>query len=504
VATAFAFMLRVQLMGTWEAEFNLTKTQSGTIFGAGFWPFGVSIVLFSLVLDRIGYRKAMIFAFVCHVLFAVMTIFANGFHMLYWGSVIGGLAAGTVEAVINPLIATVYARQKTKWLNILHAGWPGGLVVTGVVVILMTGKVDWRWQIGLILIPTLIYGWMMATSHFPVSERVAAGVSDREMLAHMGWAGAFIVAFIMATEICGNVLAPLFDAEGTMASLLRDHWTHLGVGILAAVLFWGYTRSFGRPMYVFLLLVMLLLATTELGTDSWVKDLLGPSMKDAFSSIADPSRWVLVYTAFIMMMLRFFCGPIVESLKPLGVLAASAGTAALGIWWLSVLGLDENTGAFIIILACTVYGIGQTFFWPTTLGLVSEQFPKGGAITLNVIAGVGMLGVGVLGNPWLGNIQDTTVTSVLQEKNVATYEKVIFDEPKQSLFGEYQAIDPGKRAGTSAVEQAEIAAAERQGKMEALRKVSILPVLMLVSYVGLMLYFKARGGYKPVELDTGN
>ena len=74
VATAFSFMLRIFLMDTWADEFGLDNTQKGTIFGAGLWPFGVSIVLFSLVLDRIGYRKAMAFSFICHVGFAVMTI----------------------------------------------------------------------------------------------------------------------------------------------------------------------------------------------------------------------------------------------------------------------------------------------------------------------------------------------------------------------------------------------------------------------------------------------
>ena len=89
--------------------------------------------------------------------------------------------------MINPLIATLCKENKTTWLNILHAGWPGGLVVTGVVVIFMSGSVPWEYQISLILIPTLIYGFMMLTSHFPVSERVAAGVSYKEMLAEMGW-----------------------------------------------------------------------------------------------------------------------------------------------------------------------------------------------------------------------------------------------------------------------------------------------------------------------------
>ena len=364
IATAFAFMLRVQLMGTWEQEFSLTKTQAGTIFGAGFWPFGVSIVLFSMVLDHVGYRKAMVFAFVCHVFFAVMTIFANGYWMLYWGSIIGGLAAGTVEAVINPLIATVYKENKTKWLNILHAGWPGGLVITGVVVIFMTGSVPWEYQVALILVPTIIYGFMMLTSHYPVSERVAAGVSYKEMLAEMGWGGAFIVALMIAMELTANV----FGIES-----LQNIYAQVIIAAVLAAVFGSYARSFGQPIFVFLLL----LATTELGTDSWVKDLLGPSMKTAFSSIDEPSRWVLVYTAAIMMVLRLVCGPIVKRLKPLGVLAASSLTVAIGIYWLAELGLNPAASAVVIIIACTVYGVGQTFFWPTTLGLVSERFPRG-------------------------------------------------------------------------------------------------------------------------------
>ena len=72
VATAFAFMLRMMILPEWEAAFGLDETQKGTILGAGLWPFGVSIVLFSLIIDRIGYGKAMIFAFICHVAFALL------------------------------------------------------------------------------------------------------------------------------------------------------------------------------------------------------------------------------------------------------------------------------------------------------------------------------------------------------------------------------------------------------------------------------------------------
>ena len=357
VATAFAFMLRVLLMDEWEKDFGLTETEKGQVFGAGFWPFGVSIVVFSLFIDRVGYRTAFLFAFVCHVGFAVTTMFANGYHMLYWGSVIGALGNGAIEAAINPLTATVYSKEKTKWLNILHAGWPGGLVVTGIVLLSLgtffPEGVHWKVKIGLILIPTLVYGIMILWTKFPVSERVAAGVTDHESAMEMGWAGTFIVAFLIVSE--------LFNAFSIDAELVK--WLLVGGATLWSAF---YLKSFGRPLFVFLLLVMLLLATTELGTDSWIKSLMDPVAK----SFGMDGGWVLVYTAFLMMILRLFCGPITLRLSPLALLAVSSLIAATGIFLLS-----EVNGMIAVLFAATIYGIGQTFFWPTTLGLVSEQFP---------------------------------------------------------------------------------------------------------------------------------
>ena len=50
---------------------------------------------------------------------------------LYIGMFLFALGNGTCEAVINPLTATLFPKEKTHWLNILHAGWPGGLVLGG-------------------------------------------------------------------------------------------------------------------------------------------------------------------------------------------------------------------------------------------------------------------------------------------------------------------------------------------------------------------------------------
>jgi hypothetical protein len=305
----------------------------------------------------------------------------------------------------------------------------------------------------------------------------------------VGWGGAFIVALMIAMELTSNVLG--------IASL-QNIWAQLTIAIVCAALYGIYARSFGRPMFVFLLIVMLLLATTELGTDGWIKQLMEPAMADTFGI---DSGWVLVYTATIMMVLRFTCGPIIGALSPLGVLAASAFTVTIGIYWLSILGGDPSSGAAVIFIAATIYGVGQTFFWPTTLGVVSEQFPRGGAMTINVIAGVGMLGVGVLGGPWLGNMQDTSVTAALEAENPTVYAAYVSEE-KASVFGMHVGLDAAKVEAASDEDKAVLEPAIVAGKMDALRKVAVLPILMLLAYIGLIFYFRSRGGYKPVEVDA--
>jgi len=96
VATAFGFIIRTQIIGDWGVEFNLSETQKGELLGVGLWPFAISIVLFSFVIDKIGYGRAMVFAFVCHITSAILTIFANGYWMLYVGTFIVALGNGTV------------------------------------------------------------------------------------------------------------------------------------------------------------------------------------------------------------------------------------------------------------------------------------------------------------------------------------------------------------------------------------------------------------------------
>ena len=180
IATAFGFVVRGFLVAEWATDFNLTQGQVGAIQGAGLFPFALSIVFFSLIIDRIGYGRCMAFAFFGHVISAIITVTANSFQQLYVGTLIFALANGTVEAVINPVTATLYPKSKTHHLNMLHSGWPGGMVLGGILMIAL-GAASWRWKIGLFLLPTAIYGFLMLGQKFPIQERVASGVSYSDM-----------------------------------------------------------------------------------------------------------------------------------------------------------------------------------------------------------------------------------------------------------------------------------------------------------------------------------
>jgi MFS family permease len=158
---------------------------------------------------------------------------------------------------------------------------------------------------------------------------------------------------------------------------------------------------------------------------------------------------------------------------------------------------------FTIFAAATLYGVGKTFFWPTILGLTSEQCPKGGALTLNAMGGIGMLAVGILGAPFIGYLQESSATKQLESANPALYQTVTVE--KNYLLGAYQAIDPVKIAAvTDEKSQAEIKTATTTGQFSALGKMALFPVFMLACYVALILYFKSRGGYKPVQLGEAS
>lgn len=487
VATAFGFVVRGFLVAEWATEFNLTQGQVGAIQGAGLFPFALSIVFFSLIIDRIGYGRCMAFAFIGHVVSAIITMTAHSFEQLYVGTLIFALANGTVEAVINPVTATLYPKSKTHHLNMLHSGWPGGMVLGGLLMILL-GNISWRWRIGLFLIPTALYGFLMVGQKFPVQERVASGVSYADMLREFGWGSCFIVSFFVVYAL-DSVFGSLGLYAGTIPTLAA-----FALAALPTIAFAAVYKSFGRPMFVFLLLVMILLATTELGVDSWITNLMTPVLAK-YSQYG--GLYLLLYTSLIMAILRFFAGPIVHRISPLGLLATCAAVASMGLFWIA----NAGDAAPVIFAAGTMYGIGKAFFWPTTLGVVTEQFPRGGAMTINAIAGVGMISVGVLGGPILGTIQDQALDSRLKGQAPGVH-ALVAGEPHDAYLMTFQPIDRTKVAALPEADRKVVEDITTTNSQRTLAKFAVLPAIMFFCYVGLILYFKARGGYKQVELTA--
>jgi MFS family permease len=218
-------------------------------------------------------------------------------------------------------------------------------------------------------------------------------------------------------------------------------------------------------------------------------------MEQPLKELGQNPLWVLIYTSAIMCVLRFFAGPIVKCLTPLGLLASCAVLATLGLFALS-----QTVSVFWIFAAATLYGLGKTFFWPTTLGVVSEQFPKGGALTLNAIAGIGMLTVGIVGGPLIGVMQESGAQASLERELPGIYETV--STPGDYFLGSYTAVDQGKVDALPADQSDKVTKVVTQAKQGALASMTIFPLIMLACYIGLILYFRSRGGYKPVELDT--
>ncbi len=503
IATGFGFIARMFLINTWAVEFDLDPAQAGRLAGIGIWPFAISIILFSLFIDRIGYKVAMLVAFIGHIAWAILGVSAYfiskggnpelGFQMVFWGSLVLALGNGSVEAFINPVVATLFSKEKTKWLNILHAGWPGGLVLAGLITIFID-HVPWFIKVGLIAVPALVYFFMLIGSKFPKNERETAGVSYKEMLQEFGIFGASVVAFLMTLQ--------LMDFFPTVSKGI-----FIGLGVATVVAFGLYTQKLGRGLLFILILIMLPLATTEIGTDGWITGIMEGVVK------FHPG-WVLVYTSAIMCGLRFFAGPIVHKLSPLGLLVLSCVLAIGGLLWLA-----GANGAIVIFAASTLYALGKTFFWPTMLGVVSEQTPKGGALTLNAISGIGMLAVGTLGFPYIGVLQtQEQQTALAGSPEVAKAVPGLVENGEFKALTEkhiyeileYKAID--EVAVTKSIEalpaENQEAASElikttkEQSNQKALGKMAIFPAIMLVCYIGLFLFFKSKGGYKPVELES--
>ncbi|MEZ4886856.1 MAG: MFS transporter [Chitinophagales bacterium] len=182
VVTSMTFAIRAGMLGQLGIDFGLNTEELGWIAGTAFWGFPLAVIIGGALVDLIGMRKLMYAAFFSHVIGIVMTILAGGFWSLFFSTLLIGIANGLVEAVCNPLIASMYPDNKTTKLNHFHIWFPGGLVIGGLVAYFLgNAGVGWQVQMATMLIPAAMYGVLFFGQAFPVTERVAKGVSTGEM-----------------------------------------------------------------------------------------------------------------------------------------------------------------------------------------------------------------------------------------------------------------------------------------------------------------------------------
>src|SRR3954463_16383045 len=189
LVTGLSFGIRAGILDKLGVDFALDQTQLSSITAAAFWGFPLAIVIGAFVIDLIGMKNLLVAAFLFHLIGIVLTIFANGYWTLFLSTLLVGIANGTVEAACNPLVASLYPDNKTTKLNHFHLWFPGGIVI-GTLIVYLYGQWNlsgigsfqpWQIQMALMLIPTLIYGYLFFKLRFPVTERVAAGISTGEM-----------------------------------------------------------------------------------------------------------------------------------------------------------------------------------------------------------------------------------------------------------------------------------------------------------------------------------
>ena len=349
VTTSMVFSIRADILDILGADFHLTKQQIGVLLSPAFLGFTLSIFIGGSLVDFFGMKRLMLLSSAGYVVSVLTIIFAPapsgpvdpyysdpGFVILYAAMLTLGLSQGLVEGVINPLGLALYPNEKTHKMNVLHAWWPGGLIIGGLLAYGLTkvlgldaagisaakATLGWQIKLGTLLVPAVIYGIMTVRLEFPPSERVAAGVSTRDMF-----------------------------------------------------------RESLRPMFLILWGCMWLTAGTELGPDQWIASLIT-------NLVGMQGILILVYTSGIMFVLRFFGGPLAHRFSPIGLLCLASIFSAIGLFSLSNVSTPMQAFA-----AATIFGIGKTYFWPTMLGVCSELFPKGGALLLAILGGTGNLAV---------------------------------------------------------------------------------------------------------------
>lgn len=521
LAAGVGFAIRGGILDNWGSEYGFSASQLGQIGGAGFTGFCFGIIIGGLVVDKVGYGKLVWVALAGHVLSAFVTFAAstpeNAYNYLFWGMFIFSIANGTLEAVANPLVATVFPNDRTHYLNILHASWPAGLVLGSAAGWILDDKLQlpWKFQLALYLIPTALYAIMFIGQKFPKSEAAASGTSFVEMYRSIGILGSAVVALLLAfffADIFQKLVPAGADGNPDPTMSAYAKYAAWGLGFVLLVTASVMTKfSLGSVLLFILFITHALVGSVELGTDGWIQNITG----NLFSS--EQGKYLFLWTSAIMFGLRFCAHWIEKTLKlsPVGLLLVCAVTAAVGLYLAS----GMQTFAMALI-ALGIYAVGKTFFWPTMLAVVGDRYPQTGAVAMSIIGGIGMLSAGLIGGPGLGYSKDRFAAEELNKANPELFTQYQSEKPSAFLNLEFTKVTPidGKKLGAAkdakpegvelkgeevrrTADQQTVLDADQRGDRKTLLIDALIPSTMAVIYLLILMYFKSIGGYRAVSLS---
>ncbi len=218
LSAALRATIAADIQGDYLDAIDLTRStiMVGEILGISFLGFAFSLFLSSPLLDAIGMARMLFISALCFIGGTLLVIFADVITQssdIYWyfwgGMLLSGIGWGLVEGTTNPLTTSLYPEDKTNRLNILHAWWPAGLVVGGLSGVgLSYLDFSWKIQFALVLLPSVIYAFMVIGVKFPLTERAASGVSMKEMLTEIVRQPSFFIWLAAMLLTAASELAP--------------------------------------------------------------------------------------------------------------------------------------------------------------------------------------------------------------------------------------------------------------------------------------------------------
>ncbi|PZQ50578.1 MAG: MFS transporter [Novosphingobium pentaromativorans] len=187
----------------------------GAALGSAFLGFSITVFVVSAVLDRIGIRRVLIG---CGVAFLIGTtlivgagLFAKGmavYHLVWLGMLLSGIGWGFAEASINPLTARLYPEDTTHRLNVLHAWYPGGLIVGGLAGVFLAPLLPWQAIMALVYLPAIFVILIGATTRFPEPPAAAGSRAMKDMMLEVIRRPSFFVWFGAMFLTASSELAP--------------------------------------------------------------------------------------------------------------------------------------------------------------------------------------------------------------------------------------------------------------------------------------------------------